>query len=163
MRASIERAEKLTAELVKQAGGPKERVLKNHQIEKVVAKSTASQLRKKPSILVVDDEQMALSMMCRILTEGGFKPTTAQSGFECLDHFRRSPYEFDLVLLDFSMPFMDGEETFNRLREIRPDMPVVICTGFIQQERLQRLMTNGLAGFLRKPASATKTRPSRRG
>jgi DNA-binding NarL/FixJ family response regulator len=49
------------------------------------------------------------------------------------------------------MPFMDGEETFNRLREIRHDMPIVMCTGFIQQDRLQRLMGSGLTGFLRKP------------
>ena len=49
------------------------------------------------------------------------------------------------------MPFMDGEETFQRLREIRPDVPVVICSGFIQQDRLERLMKAGLTGFLRKP------------
>jgi DNA-binding NarL/FixJ family response regulator len=52
------------------------------------------------------------------------------------------------------MPFLDGEETFTRLREIRPDIPVVLSTGFIQQERLDRLMTVGLSGFMRKPIAA---------
>ena len=52
---------------------------------------------------------------------------------------------------DLTMPFMDGEETFQRLREIRPDIPVMLCTGFIQNDRLERLMTAGLSGFLRKP------------
>ena len=46
---------------------------------------------------------------------------------------------------------MDGEETFHHLREIRPDVPVVLCTGFIQADRLERLMKAGLSGFLRKP------------
>ncbi len=49
------------------------------------------------------------------------------------------------------MPFMDGEETFHRLREIRPDVPVVLCAGFIRAERLDGLMKAGLTGYLRKP------------
>jgi DNA-binding NarL/FixJ family response regulator len=46
---------------------------------------------------------------------------------------------------------MDGEETFHRLREIRSDVPVVLCTGFIQSDRLKDLMNAGLTGYLRKP------------
>jgi DNA-binding NarL/FixJ family response regulator len=46
---------------------------------------------------------------------------------------------------------MDGEETFQRLREIRPDIAVLLCTGFIRRDRLDRLMSAGIAGFLRKP------------
>ena len=49
------------------------------------------------------------------------------------------------------MPFMDGEETFHRLREIRADIPVVLCTGFIRREQLAHFMKDGIAGFLRKP------------
>jgi DNA-binding NarL/FixJ family response regulator len=65
--------------------------------------------------------------------------------------FRRRPLAYQLVLLDLTMPFMDGEETFHRLREIRPDAPILLCTGFIQNDKLERLMTAGLSGFLRKP------------
>jgi len=50
-----------------------------------------------------------------------------------------------------SSPSMNGEETFQRLREIRGDIPVFLCTGFIQRDRLDRLMTAGIKGFLRKP------------
>ena len=49
------------------------------------------------------------------------------------------------------MPFMDGEETFDRLPSIRPDVVVLLSTGFIAQERLDRMMQAGIAGFLRKP------------
>jgi CheY-like chemotaxis protein len=105
----------------------------------------------KHSILVVDDEPMALTLMERVLGEAGFHVVTAQSGFECIDIFRQQPYRFDAVLLDLSLPFMDGEEVFARLRDIRAEIPVVLCTGFIQQETLNRLMASGLTGFLRKP------------
>jgi DNA-binding NtrC family response regulator len=99
----------------------------------------------------VDDEQMGLTLMKHVLTEAGFDVVTAQSGFECIEQFRQRPYGFALVLLDLTMPFMDGEETFARLKHIRADVTVLLCTGFIQQERLERLMSSGLAGFLRKP------------
>ncbi len=112
---------------------------------------------------------MALVLIKRLLSEADYQVVTAQSGFEALDLFRRQPQAFQLVLLDLTMPFMDGEETFHRLREIRADMPVVLCTGFIRlreiradmpvvlctgfirQDRLDRLMKAGIAGFLRKP------------
>ena len=76
---------------------------------------------------------------------------TAQSGFECLDIFRKRPHHFDLILLDLSMPFMDGEETFVRLRGINPEAVVLLSTGFMAQERLDRMTASGMAGFLRKP------------
>ncbi len=76
---------------------------------------------------------------------------TAQSGIECLELVRARPSRFDLVLLDLTMPEMDGEETFNRLREIAPNTRVMLNTGFIEQHRLERMMAAGLAGFLRRP------------
>lgn len=107
----------------------------------------------KQSILVVDDDQTTLTLVGRVLTDAGYKVVTVLSGFEAVDKLRRQPYDFQLVLLDLTMPFMDGEETFQRLREIRPDLPVILETGFIHQEKLQELFTVGLAGFLRKPVA----------
>src|SRR5437764_8446442 len=72
-------------------------------------------------ILVVDDEPAARVLANRVFTEAGFEVTTAQSGFECLDKFRVRPNWFDLIVLDLSMPFMDGEETFRRLRSLNPN------------------------------------------
>ena len=70
-----------------------------------------------------------------------------------VDIFRRGPHNFDAVLLDLTMPFMDGEETFSRLREIRADIPIVLCAGFVAQDKLDRMLQAGLSGFLRKPFS----------
>ncbi len=152
LRVSIERAEKVAAELTEQAGGTKQKVAVRPDLTGFVRpKTSAKSTQTRQSILLVDDEQMALTLVQRILSEAGYDVVTAQSGFECLDLLRQRPYGFNLVLLDLTMPFMDGEETFQRLREIRADVPVVLCTGFVQQERLDRLMNAGLMGFLRKP------------
>ncbi len=101
--------------------------------------------------MVVDDEPMALVLAKQILSQAGHTVVTAQSGFEALDHFRKDPDRFALILLDLSMPFMDGEETFNHLRAINPKAVVLLNTGFIEKHRLDRMMANGLAGFLRRP------------
>jgi CheY-like chemotaxis protein len=102
-------------------------------------------------ILVVDDEPAARVLGKRIFSEAGFEVATVQSGFECLELFRQHPRYFDLILLDLSMPFMDGEETFARLRAINPNVVVLLSTGFMAQERVDRMLAAGMSGFLRKP------------
>jgi len=152
LRTSIERAEKVAAELVKQAGGADKRMLMHPDLAAFAKTKAAPPSSATPqSILLVDDEKMALMLVKQILSEAGYRVATAQSGFECLDLFRLHPRAYDLVLLDLTMPFMDGEETLRRLREIRSDVSVVLCAGFIEQEKLDRLMSAGLAGYLRKP------------
>src|SRR5438874_1480889 len=152
LRSSIDRAEAVAAQLAEQAGGTDQKMLVHPELTSFLAPKAIAEIpRAKPCILVVDDEPMALILIKRLLTEAGYQVVTVQSGFECLDVFRNQPTTFQLVLLDLTMPFMDGEETFHRLREIRRDVPVVLCTGFIQQDRLDRLMKAGIAGFLRKP------------
>ena len=154
LRESIERAENVAAELSRQAGGQKEKMILHPDLAPFTKQKKITQLAApKPQILVVDDEEAVLILVKQLLTLSGYSVSTAQSGFEGLDLFRRRPLDFQLVLIDLTMPFMDGEETFHRLREIREDVPVILCTGFIQNDRLERMMTAGLAGYLRKPLS----------
>ena len=151
LRASIERAELLGRDLATQAGGTAEKKICNSEIPSFLKKKASKTKPSTQTILIVDDETMALTLIERLLREAGYDVVAAQSGFEAIDHFRRDPIRFSLVLLDFSLPFMDGAETFRRLREIRNNIPVVLCTGFILQDRLTELMGQGLTGFLRKP------------
>ena len=154
LRTSVDRAAKVTAQLVEYAGGSDKKVLFHPDLVAFAKHKNLippSPTKKQRSLLVVDDEPMALVLAKRILSEAGFDVVTAQSGFKCLDLFRKRPNHFDLVLLDLTMPFMDGEETFGRLRTIRPDAVVLLSTGFIVQERLDRMLAAGMAGFLRKP------------
>ncbi|PZR70954.1 MAG: hypothetical protein DLM73_16530 [Chthoniobacterales bacterium] len=153
LRTSVDRAAKVTAQLVEHAGGTDKKVLFHPELVELARprKAAPPAPQKKRRLLVVDDEPMALVLAKRILSEEGFEVATAQSGFECLDFVRKRPRHFDLVLLDLSMPFMDGEETFGRLRAINPEIVVLLSTGFIAQERLDRMLAAGMAGFLRKP------------
>ncbi|MBV9010302.1 MAG: response regulator [Verrucomicrobia bacterium] len=152
LRTSIERAEQVTAQLVARAGGTAGKVhlhLDFNAPSNVVTLPPAEP--RKRSILITDDEPMALALLGNLLGDAGYEVSTAQSGFECLDRFRRAPHLFDLVLLDLAMPCMNGEETFMRLRQIFPATEVVLMAGFVEAAQLARMMNNGLAGFLAKP------------
>ena len=75
----------------------------------------------------------------------------ATDGGEAVAAYQREPARFALVLLDLTMPHMDGEETFLRLRELNPDVRVILMSGFNQQEAVDRFAGKGLAGFVQKP------------
>ena len=154
LRTSVDRAAKVTAQLVEHAGGSDKKVLFHPELTSLGRPKNATPpvpAKKRQTLMVVDDEPMALVLAKRVLVEADFEVVTAQSGFECLDLFRKRPRHFDLILLDLTMPFMDGEETLSRLRSICPDVVVLLSTGFIAQERLDRMLKAGMAGFLRKP------------
>lgn len=152
LKASIDRAELLGRELASRAGGTAEKAICNSEVSSFLKKKKGNQSPPpRQTILVVDDEKMALTLIERLLAEAGYDVVTAQSGFEALEWLRKEPQRYSLILLDFTLPFMDGAETFRRLRAIRNNIPVVLCTGFILQERLTEMMGCGLTGFLRKP------------
>jgi CheY-like chemotaxis protein len=152
LRASVNRAEVLGQELAKSSGGAAEKAICNSAVAAFLKnRKTGQPSTARQTIMVVDDEKMALTLMERFLRDADYDVVVAQSGFDCLELFRKEPYRFALVLLDFSLPFMDGAETFRRLREIRNNVPVVLCTGFILQDRLSEMINAGLTGFLRKP------------
>jgi CheY-like chemotaxis protein len=153
LRASIERAEQVTAQLVAQAGGTTSKRMLPPALEQSFDETliAGAPNERKHSILVVDDEPMALELLHNVLTDAGYKVAVAQSGFECLDLFRRAGPPYDLVLTDMLMPLMDGEETFQRLRQISPAAKVVLMAGFVDSNRLEQMMSNGLNGFVGKP------------
>ena len=154
LRVSVGRAAKVTAELVKHIGGTDQKVLLRpaRAAARIPAPAPAPpRVPTKRSVLVVDDEPMALALSKVILTQAGFDVVTAQSGFEALDIFQKNPSRFALVLLDLTMPILNGEETFHRLRAMDPDVAVLLNTGFIEKHHLERMMADGLAGFLRRP------------
>lgn len=152
LRSSVDRAAKLTHSIAREGGAADEKILLHPALNYYSDKKRApEQPATRTRILVVDDEPLALEIAQQTFTDAGFEVNTAQSGFECLDLVRTRLGQFDLVLLDLSMPFMDGEETFTRLQQMSPNMAVMLNTGFVAAERLERMMEAGLAGFIRKP------------
>ena len=102
-------------------------------------------------ILVVDDDPEVREVLRRILESAKYRVLEASDGQEAIEVFRRDADSIDCVLLDLSMPKLDGEETFHELRKIREDARVVLSSGFTEQEMLDRFNGFGLAGVVQKP------------
>ncbi len=102
-------------------------------------------------ILVVDDEETVKNLACRLLEHAGFETISASDGRAALAQFRRFRDEIGCVLLDLTMPQMDGEKTFREMRRLSPQIPVILTSGYNERDVMDRF--NGLApsGFLKKP------------
>ena len=81
----------------------------------------------------------------------GFSVLTAHDGREALKLFCEHADEIVCVLLDLTMPHMDGEETFREMRRLRPDVTVILCSGYNELDATQRFAGKGLSGFIQKP------------
>jgi len=105
-------------------------------------------------VLVVDDEESVRAVSARILESVGLTTTLAMDGREAVELYRRDPAAYALVLMDLTMPHLDGEETFRQLRHLNPAVRVVLMSGFNQQDAVDRFSGKGLAGFVQKPFEA---------
>jgi CheY-like chemotaxis protein len=103
------------------------------------------------TILLVDDEEAIRTMGALALSRLGFAVLTAADGREALSLYAQHRDEIALVLLDLTMPHMDGEETFRELRLLDPQVPVVLSSGYSEQEVTSRLAGQNVAGFVQKP------------
>ena len=105
------------------------------------------------TVLVVDDEEVVREVCATFLERLGLQTITAADGEEGLKLFKRHADEIGCVLLDLTMPRMDGISTFREMKRLRPDIPVILCSGYDEQEATQHFTNEGLAGFLQKPYS----------
>jgi PAS domain S-box-containing protein len=108
------------------------------------------------TVLIADDEETVRTVAARMLERLGFTVVLAVDGRDAVQKFRAEPERFTFVLLDLTMPHLDGEETFRQMRQIRPTVRVVLTSGFNQQEAVTRFTGKGLAGFIQKPFELTK-------
>ncbi len=103
------------------------------------------------TILLVDDEETIRALGQEMLEGLGFTVLSARDGREALEIFKERREEIRAVLLDLTMPRMDGEETFRELRRIRDDVRVIMSSGYNEFEVSQRFIGKGLTGFIQKP------------
>jgi PAS domain S-box-containing protein len=106
------------------------------------------------TILVVDDEQIVRDVSGVMLETFGFEVISAANGERAMAAYRRYRDSIRAVLLDMTMPVMNGEETFRALARINPKVKVVLCSGYTEHDATQRFAGRGLAGFLQKPFAA---------
>lgn len=102
-------------------------------------------------ILVIEDEEIVRKLFVRTLKSLGYDILTANDGEEGVKIYRKNKEEIDLVLLDLLMPKMNGEEAFYALKEMNPDVKVIITSGFSQETNIDKLIKDGALSFIKKP------------
>jgi PAS domain S-box-containing protein len=117
------------------------------RVEEPSRPATARRLR----LLVVDDEEVVREMVAEVLEHEGLDVVAAADGERGLELFGQQGKGFDVVLLDLSMPGLGGEETFVRLTERAPDIPVILSSGYDHAEAIRRFEERQPAGFIQKP------------
>ncbi|MCP4092854.1 MAG: response regulator [Planctomycetes bacterium] len=103
------------------------------------------------TVLIADDEDLVCNVGKEMLKHFGFKALQAKDGLEALQVFREHANDITCVLLDLTMPQMDGEQVFLEMRKLRPDVKVILTSGYSMDDLSQRFAGKGLAGFLQKP------------
>jgi PAS domain S-box-containing protein len=102
-------------------------------------------------VLVVDDDEVVLQVATRILVRQGFSILTARDGLEAVALVESRADDFAAVLLDLVMPRMNGADALIEIRKIRPDIPVILSTGYSASEAASRLAGLSVEGFVQKP------------
>ncbi len=121
------------------------------QVETEEADAAATVLKGTERILLVDDEETIVRMETQMLERLGYDVTERTSSIEALEAFRAAPDKFDLVITDMTMPNMTGVQLSQKLLEIRPDIPIIICTGFSTKIDDEKAKVAGIRGYVMKP------------
>ena len=114
-------------------------------------KPAGSTLRGSETVLFVDDEDMIIEVAGELFEQLGYKVLTAGSGREAIETYEKNKEKIDIVLLDMIMPDMSGGETYDKLKEINPDIKVLLASGYSMIGTATEIMGRGCSGFIQKP------------
>lgn len=108
------------------------------------------------TILVVDDDEMALEVMAEMLRLLGYRVLTAERGRKALGIYKRRTGPIDLVLLDIMMPEMTGDIVFQELKAMDPDVKVICASGYCPPETIEKMLSDGCCGYFPKPVNLSE-------
>jgi CheY-like chemotaxis protein len=123
-------------------------------VEEIVSDETM--IQGSETILLVDDEKLILDVGKAMVSKLGYTVLVANSGKEALEMISSSGVNIDLVILDLIMPDMDGGQTFDQIRKIRSQIPVVLSSGYALDGQASEIMRRGCNGFIQKPFSLSE-------
>ncbi len=107
------------------------------------------------TILVIEDEEIVMDVTREILKRLGYDVLEAKTGMEALDLTKDFNGDIDLAILDIGLPDMGGNMVYPRMKEIRPDLKVIVCSGYTIDGPAQEILESGAQGFIQKPYSLT--------
>ncbi|UCF83595.1 MAG: PAS domain S-box protein [Desulfobacteraceae bacterium] len=121
------------------------------EIEAAEAEGNQSLPKGHECILLVDDEEDLVEIGAQILSHLGYEVATISDSVEALEAFRAQPERFDLVITDMTMPNLTGDKLAKELMKIRPDIPIILCTGFSESITEEKAKEIGITEFSMKP------------
>jgi len=107
--------------------------------------------RHQPTVLLVEDDEVTRNVMTRILVREGYLTLTAESSHDALSILRAPLEPIDVVILDVHLPDVSGTDLCARIRELNPNLPVVVCTGEADSDEAAQLLDMGVHRYFRKP------------
>lgn len=110
------------------------------------------------TVLFADDEESLRALGSRMLETLGYTVLAVDDGHKAVEMYRERGDEIDLVLLDLTMPTMDGAEAIDELRDINPEVRVLLASGYSEEDVAERLAGKGAAGVLQKPYTLSRLR-----
>ena len=120
------------------------------EIENVISETAAIGSE---CVLLVDDEAQIVKLEQQALQRLGYQVTSRTSSLEALETFRKKPEKFDLVITDMTMPHMTGMELAPELMRIRPDIPIILCSGFSEMINEEKVKAIGIREYVLKPVA----------
>jgi len=103
------------------------------------------------TILLIDDEEMILDIGGQLLNHLGYDVLKAGTGKDAVSLFKTHADSVDLVILDLILPDLGGGEVFDRVREVRPDVRVILSSGYSMDGEADEIIQRGCHGFIQKP------------
>lgn len=122
-----------------------------NQEEQIPIIEKSSSCKGRESILFVDDEEIIIKPLTKMLKALGYNITSFTSSIDALEHFTKNPDQFDLVITDLSIPNMSGIQLSEKILKLRPLMPVILCTGFSYNLTPEKVKQLGIKALLMKP------------
>lgn len=123
------------------------------KVEEDATDHRAPLARGQEKVLLVDDEKSLVAISSQMLDFLGYDVTGVVGSTEALDVFKQAPHAFELVITDLNMPVMSGDRLAEEIRRIRPDIPIILCTGFADRINQNRMQKAGIRKFVIKPVT----------
>ena len=118
--------------------------------------SSESILTGKETVLLVDDEQLVIDVAGEMLEYLGYNVIFALTGSEAVDVYQKYKSKIDIIILDIIMPDMGGGDVFEKLKELAPEIKVLLSSGYSIDGEATQLLQRGCSGFIQKPFDLTE-------